>query len=157
MYDWYCHLYEWVTPVLPAFEFISLCLTGPLLCGCAFVFWAWGRGGFENLRAEEKTSEGYLIEGVATSFFSKAADSAFWFIPWAALFWGWDVAAKIFMVGCIPNILFRQGLGFRAAYCHVKASAIKKDDYRIVHRLWACSILSCIAIAAILYFVKGFQ
>lgn len=134
--------------MMEAFIFISMLLTGPLIVAGAYVSWYFRLESHRTLmkKSGSRGPADYLNLGVELSFLGKMLDAIYWAIPWTLHYQGSDWAAFFFMVGCIPNILFRQSMGIAAGACHIIAAAkASKNDQLIV-----CFVRDCIISALLM-------
>ena len=118
-------------------ELISLGLTVPNLVLAASVVILWAR----SLDKKPDTSHQWFILGVVFGFTGAFLDNLYWFIPWTASFLELDIKDELINSGVYFNIVFRQGLGIVAAYCHLRAAQIYHNKTSFLNKLLATSTI----------------
>ena len=104
-------------------ELISLGLTVPTVIMAAAVVYIWGPVAWASLRRNGMDARAWFIVGVAFGFAGETMDNLYWSAPWTAAFLDHPSFPALTEAGVFPNIIFRQGLGCFAAYCHLRAAS----------------------------------
>lgn len=108
-------------------EHVSLVWTGPTVVLAFAVLFIWAPKTIRALTRGGWTGHDWLIAGVAFGFLGGALDNLYWSIPWTGSLLGSSWTEGWFQHGVYPNILFRQGLGTLAAFCHLKAGSMQLE------------------------------
>lgn len=116
-------LSELLTPRSIA-ELVSLAWTPPTVILAFAVVVMWLIPTVRAVRAGLATGHDWLILGVTLGFIGDAADNIYWAIPWTGEFLDRSWSIPWFHQGVYPNIVFRQGVGMVAAYCHLRGAEV---------------------------------
>lgn len=124
-------------------EMLSLTMTIPTVVLAIAVVYLWFPAARAALRSDRKDARQWFILGVVFGFIGSAIDNVYWFMPWSASFMGEsDLFRQLTDIGVFFNIIFRQGFGIAAAYCHIKASEMSSvPQLRFVNKLIVCSYI----------------
>ena len=132
-------------------ELISLGLTFPTVVLAFAVIYTWLPSARDAWRSTDKTGQDWFVMGVAIGFVGAALDNIYWFMPWTAAYMGHEAFQTLTNDGVFFNILFRQGLGIAAAYCHLKAAEVSSaKQLKVVNSLLIASHLVGFAYAMLL-------
>lgn len=138
-------------------ELISLTLTIPtVLLGVAVVIQWWPAASRAARSRKLLTGSEWFIIGVATSFAGSVADNLYWSTAWVESFLYGDITATwAFQNGAWTNIVFRQGVGIFAAFCHLRAAELAVTPAsRFVNRLLVVAYTSCFVFGTVLLFLR---
>ena len=129
---------------------LSLAMTIPTVVLAIAVVYLWLPAARVAAKDDNRDAHQWFILGVVGGFLGAALDNAYWFLPWSASFIG---EAQLFHtlteVGVYFNVVFRQGLGIFAAYCHIRAAEMSTvPKVKLVNRLIVVSYLIGIAYVA---------
>lgn len=132
-------------------EMISLIMTIPTVLLAVSVVYLWLPAARRALKADSRDAHQWFILGVVGGFAGSAVDNAYWFLPWSASFIG---EAELFQTltgaGVYFNVVFRQGLGIFAAYCHIRAAEMSTvPKVKFINRLIVASYLIGIGYVAV--------
>ena len=132
-------------------ELLSLILTIPTIVLAISVVYVWAPSARKFFTYKNKTGEHWFIVGVALGFIGAAIDNAYWMLPWTAAFLESPTFIGLTEKGVFFNIVFRQGLGIAAAYCHIRAASLSNgNSLRNVNALLVCSSLAGVAYGLLL-------
>ena len=132
-------------------EMLSLAMTIPTVVLAIAVVYLWLPAARVAAKEDNRDAHQWFILGVVGGFLGAALDNAYWFIPWSASFIG---EAQLFQTlteaGVYFNVVFRQGLGIFAAYCHIRAAEMSTvPKVKLINRLIVVSYLIGIAYVAV--------
>lgn len=132
-------------------EMISLIMTIPTVLLAVSVVYLWLPAARAALKEDSRDAHQWFILGVVGGFAGSAVDNAYWFLPWSASFIG---EAELFQTltgaGVYFNVVFRQGLGIFAAYCHIRAAEMSTvPKVKFINRLIVASYLIGIGYVAV--------
>lgn len=68
------------------------------------------------------SAEGWLVVGIVFGFTGNALDNIYWGVTWGAALFHLPTHELLFDGGPLANLLFRQGFGIWALYCHLRAA-----------------------------------
>jgi len=123
-------------------ELISLGMTFPTIVLAAAVIYTWLPSARAAIKSDCPSAQDWFIVGVVAGFTGSLFDNLYWFLPWTAAYFGHESFAPLVECGVFFNIIFRQGLGICAAYCHLKAAEISSNNnIRFVNVLLVASNL----------------
>ena len=132
-------------------------MTIPTVVLAFAVIYMWLPSARESWKRDTKTGHDWFIMGVAVGFCGAALDNIYWFMPWTASYLGHPAFSDLTNAGVFFNIVFRQGLGITAAYCHLKAAEVSSGrKLRFVNSLLVASNLVGLAYAITLIIGHGF-
>ncbi len=140
-------------------ELQSLAFTVPLLVLAFLVI-------YESVPAFLGCSKGtpmwWMVLGIILGFIGGFFDSFYWGFPWSFHYLGLPMADVLNVNGVYSNLVFRQGFGIAAAYCHLRAFiAPSKDSFRdsrlmrILHYFVVMSLVAGQLYVLTLYLVKN--
>lgn len=109
-------------------EFFSLVATVPTVILAASVVHLWFPAARKAWLADQRLAKDWFILGVVSGFAGALLDNLYWSIPWTAAFLDMEQFPRLVELGVYFNIVFRQGLGIFAAYCHVRAAMSSNDN-----------------------------
>lgn len=92
------------------------------------------------------TADQWLIVGIVTGFTGNLLDNVYWGLTWLAYQYDHPAHEYMYAGGVFANIIFRQGIGMWAVYCHLKAAKMlnEKDDKTNVSTFFLAGIGSLI-------------
>ncbi len=129
------------------FELLSLAFTFPTIITGFAVLWVWGPSALKAIKSKEMSANEYFILGVVMSFFGAVVDNFYWSFYWASE-WLYSEPSYLLFNGAAFNLIFRQGSGIIAAFCHLKAAELSsspKTKYASKLLFWsniaACSLV----------------
>jgi len=123
-------------------ELFSLGMTIPTVVLAFAVVYTWLPSARAAWSREQKTGQDWFILGVAIGFCGAILDNLYWFIPWTASYIEHHATSQLINTGVFFNIVFRQGLGIAAAYCHLKAAELTEgSNIKLVNSLLVASNL----------------
>lgn len=123
-------------------ELISLGMTFPTIVLAAAVIYTWMPSARLAIKSNSTCAQDWFIVGVVAGFTGSLFDNLYWFLPWTAAFLGHESFTTLVEYGVFFNIVFRQGLGICAAYCHLKAAELSNSaNIRYVNILLVASNL----------------
>lgn len=138
-------------------EFVSLVGTVPtILLAVCVVYW-YGPIAWHGVRAIKRTREHWLIMGITIGFIGSILDNAYWAIPWTLSYYDHPLTQTAIMNGVFFNVIFRQGCGAVAAYCHLRGAVESRNDLKMVGLntfMVVVNVLSAVA-AVVLFWTKG--
>tara|TARA_R110000737_G_scaffold352662_2_gene399635 strand:+ start:734 stop:1186 length:453 start_codon:yes stop_codon:yes gene_type:complete len=129
-------------------ELVSLALTIPtVILGVAVVVQWWPAASLAARSRKLLTGSEWFIVGVALSFAGSVVDNLYWSTAWVESFLYGDITATwAFQNGAWTNIVFRQGVGIFAAFCHLRAAELATTpSSRFVNRLLVVAYTACFA------------
>ena len=137
-------------------ESLSLAMTIPTITLAISVIYLWGPSAREALFKNSRDANQWFILGVVGGFIGATLDNAYWFLPWSASFIGESqLFQSLTEAGIYFNVVFRQGLGIFAAYCHIKAAELSLvPRVRFLNKLVCVSYIigfSYVSLAIILF------
>ena len=104
-------------------ELLSLGLTPVTIMLSALVICLWWSETWRVFKVGPKTPQCWFIIGVVIAFSGAVVDNGYWGAAWTAEYLQSEEAANwLFDNGMYSNIVFRQGFGTVAAYCHIRAA-----------------------------------
>ena len=68
------------------------------------------------------TAEGWLVIGIVFGFTGNTLDNIYWGVTWCAALFHQPTHEHLFTGGPLANLIFRQGFGIWALYCHLRAA-----------------------------------
>ncbi len=114
---------------------IQLGLTVTFLTLCVHLFATWGVafkealksvGGYRWWKAWKEheiwSAEQWLVVGIVTGFMGNALDNIYWGFVWGFKYFDSPLSDSLMEAGPLSNVLFRQGFGIWAVYCHLVAA-----------------------------------
>jgi hypothetical protein len=124
-------------------EMLSLSMTIPTVILAIAVVYLWFPAARAALRSDRKDARQWFVLGVVFGFIGSAIDNIYWFMPWSASYMGEsDLFRQLTDIGVFFNIIFRQGFGIAAAYCHIKASEMSSvPQLRFANKIIVCSYI----------------
>ena len=132
-------------------ELISLGMSFPTIILAAAVIYTWLPSARAAIKSDNTSAQDWFIVGVVAGFVGSLFDNLYWFLPWTAAFLGHESFNTLVECGVFFNIIFRQGLGVCAAYCHLKAAELSSNKkLRFVNVLLVASNLVGIGYAILL-------
>lgn len=140
------------------FELQSLAFTLPFLALSIIVI-------FEATpvarKAKKYTPIWWMTWGICIGFAGNFVDNLYWGFPWTFSYLENSVSQVLNRNGVYPNLIFRQGFGIVAAYCHIRAfvapdkvAANTNRLIRFVHYIMIASLLIGQAYVVTLYLIK---
>jgi hypothetical protein len=103
----------------------------------------------------------WMTLGICIGFMGNFVDNLYWGFPWTFNYLESPISQVLNRNGVFPNLVFRQGFGILAAYCHIRAfvapqrGAVNANRLmRHVHYVTILSILIGQAYVVTLYLVK---
>jgi hypothetical protein len=108
-------------------ELISLGMTFPTVILAMAVVYTWLPSARDAIRSNSITAQDWFIVGVVAGFTGSILDNIYWFFPWTASYLGHESFQTLTNAGVFFNIIFRQGLGIIAAYCHLRAAELSSN------------------------------
>ncbi len=100
---------------------LSLAGTIPTIWLAAVVLRIWGKDAAAAIR-KQKTAVSWMLIGVVISFLGSHGDNIYWGIAWVHSYLESPEKEWWFKHGVFSNLIFRQGAGTIAAYCHVRSA-----------------------------------
>jgi hypothetical protein len=118
-------------------EMLSLVMTVPTVILAFAVVYLWLPAARAAANTPERDANQWFILGVVGGFIGAAMDNLYWFLPWSASFVGETKAfEELTSLGVYFNVIFRQGLGIFAAWCHIRAAEMSSiKGVRFVNKL----------------------
>ena len=122
-------------------QWLSLVMSFPAFYAGAVLIYKWSGTCIEWLKGGRSAPQVFAA-GIVVSFFGSGIDGTYWGAAWSLAYKYESTNNILFEMGVYPNIIFRQGCDFFAAYLHVQASSIALDwDFKPFQRNVIISIL----------------
>ena len=119
---------------------LSLALTLPTVIFAFAVIFIWGKEAMRVFKNGPRNPMEWLICGVVIAFFGSAIDNLYWGFGWSHFYLNdGKISDLISTIGLAINIIFRQGCGIIAAYCHLKSYTELRKDSNLNSNLWLSS------------------
>ena len=133
-------------------EMLSLSMTIPTVILAVSVVYLWLPAARKAILADNRNAQQWFILGVVAGFLGSTVDNLYWLFPWSASYISeQDIFQTLVNTGVYFNIIFRQGFGILAAYCHVRAAASTElPKVRLVNHLLVGSYALGIAYVALM-------
>lgn len=103
-------------------ELVSLGLSVPTIYLSLLVVYFWATDAYKALNERQKSATQWFVIGIVVSFIGASADNTYWMIPWSLVYIESPFHEFFFYNGVFPNLIFRQGCGIIAAYCHLRSA-----------------------------------
>lgn len=107
-------------------EMVSLAITAPTIILAVWAVYLFAGALF----ADQRPSLRWFACGICVGFFGATFDNLYWSIAWTSQFLGLESTKALFDHGVFANIPFRQTCGTIAAYCHIRAVFVGREDPR---------------------------
>lgn len=139
-------------------ELLSLGTTFPTMILSIAVILIWLPSAIPAIRSKRPKAQDWFIIGVVSGFIGSTLDNLYWFFPWSASFLDHPSFLSMVKVGIFSNVVFRQGLGIVAAYCHLQAAHLSSgiSKFNGLNKLLVASNLIGVAYCAFLVLTKAF-
>ncbi len=124
-------------------EMLSLAMTIPTVVLAIAVVYLWLPAARVAAKEDTRDAHQWFILGVVAGFVGAALDNAYWFLPWSASYMGEvEIFQTLTDAGVYFNVVFRQGLGIFAAFCHIKAAEMSTiPKIKVINRIIVFSYL----------------
>ena len=145
-------------PMAELAALVSLGMTVPTVILAVAVIVKWAPSALRAWKSKERTADQWFVIGVTVGFIGALADNVYWALPWTANYLDHPAQVPLFAAGVYFNIIFRQGLGIVAAYCHLRAAELSDSRMtRFVNVLLTTSYLGAIVYCCGLIVLRWMQ
>lgn len=136
-------------------EILSLGLTAPTIILAGAVIYTWFPSATLAFKKDKKEAQDWFIFGVVIGFIGAVVDNLYWSFPWSFAFLDNPYFHPFVKAGVYFNVIFRQGMGVLAGYCHLRAAtASSSTRLKRLNLLLGISALLGACLSIILTIVK---